>query len=101
MKLRAGLLLERTGGVFRVVGAGPGILCSGGCAMLPIMTTPKPTDLLQATGRCLDKLEQEYLKVGIDHCKGLEDHSQLSAFLMLGIRSRKGNSPTALDVTLS
>jgi hypothetical protein len=44
-------------------------------------------DLLQGIGPCLDELEHEYLKVGIDHCKGLEDHSQLSAFLMVGIRS--------------
>jgi hypothetical protein len=44
-------------------------------------------DLLQGIGHCLNELEQEYLKVGIDHCKGLEDHSQLSAFLMVGIRS--------------
>ena len=44
-------------------------------------------DLLEGIGPCLDELEQEYLKAGSDHCKGLEDHSQLSAFLMVGIRS--------------
>lgn len=54
---------------------------------LHLMTIQKPTDLLEGIGYCLDELEQEYLKFGIDHCKGLEDHSQLSAFLMLGIRS--------------
>jgi len=35
----------------------------------------------------LDELESEYLRVGIENCGGLEDHSQLSAFLILGIRS--------------
>jgi hypothetical protein len=44
-------------------------------------------DMLQEVAPCLDELESEYLKAGIDHCKGLEDHSHLSAFLMLGIRS--------------
>jgi hypothetical protein len=52
------------------------------------MTTDNFTkDLLERIGPCLDELGQEYLKVGIDHCNRLEDHSQLSAFLMVGIRS--------------
>src|ERR1700681_3591996 len=52
------------------------------------MTTDSVTrDLFYRVGPCLDELEQEYLKVGIDHCKRLEDHNQLSAFLMVGIRS--------------
>lgn len=38
-------------------------------------------------GPCLDELEFEYLTIGIEQCKGLEDRSQLSAFLILGIRS--------------
>jgi hypothetical protein len=38
-------------------------------------------------GFCLDELEQEYLSCGIAICEGFEDHTQLSAFLMLGIRS--------------
>jgi hypothetical protein len=44
-------------------------------------------DLFDGIWPCLDELEQEYLKAGIDHCEGFENHSQLSAFLMLGIRS--------------
>jgi len=44
-------------------------------------------DLFAGIGECLDELECEYLKVRVEHCKGLEDHSQLSSFLMLGIRS--------------
>src|ERR1700676_3676656 len=52
------------------------------------MTTDSITkDMFERIGPCLDALEQEYLKVGIDHCNKLEDHSQLSAFLMVGIRS--------------
>jgi hypothetical protein len=52
------------------------------------MTTENFTkDLLERIGPCLDELGQEYLKVGIDHCNRLEDHSQLSAFLMVGTRS--------------
>ena len=51
------------------------------------MTDGAERDLFDGIVPCLDELEHEYLKVGIDHCKGLEDHSQLSAFLMLGIRS--------------
>jgi hypothetical protein len=51
------------------------------------MATQNLSDLLKGIGPCLDELEQEYLRVGIDHCKGFEDHSQLSAFLMVGIRS--------------
>jgi len=52
------------------------------------MTTDSITkDMFERIGPCLDELEQEYLKVGIDHCNELEDHSQLSAFLMVGIRS--------------
>jgi hypothetical protein len=43
--------------------------------------------LFDGVGPCLDELESEYLKIGIEQCKGLEDHSQLSAFLILGIRS--------------
>jgi hypothetical protein len=43
--------------------------------------------LLEGIGPCLDELEYEYLKAGIDHCERLEDHSQLSAFIMVGIRS--------------
>jgi hypothetical protein len=43
--------------------------------------------LFDSVGPCLDELETEYLRIGIESCKGLEDHSQLSAFLMLGIRS--------------
>jgi hypothetical protein len=45
------------------------------------------TELFDGIGPCLDELKQEYLMVGIDNCKGFEDHSQLSAFLLLGIRS--------------
>lgn len=44
-------------------------------------------DIFDGIGGCLDELEYEYLKVGVEHCKGLEDHSHLSSFLMLGIRS--------------
>ena len=44
-------------------------------------------DLFEEIGPCLDELEHEYLKIGVENCKGLEDHSQLSAFLMVGIRS--------------
>src|SRR5437868_5730676 len=44
-------------------------------------------EFVNETGRCLDELEQEYLRVGIEECEGLEDHSHLSAFLMVGIRS--------------
>jgi hypothetical protein len=44
-------------------------------------------DLLKGVSPCLDELEYEYLGIGVEHCRGFEDHSQLSAFLMLGIRS--------------
>jgi hypothetical protein len=44
-------------------------------------------DLFDGIAQCLDELEHVYLGIGIERCKGLEDHSQLSAFLMLGIRS--------------
>lgn len=44
-------------------------------------------DLLEGVRACLDELEYEYLGIGVEHCRGFEDHSQLSAFLMLGIRS--------------
>jgi hypothetical protein len=44
-------------------------------------------DLLKGVAPCLDELEYEYLGIGVEHCRGFEDHSQLSAFLMLGIRS--------------
>lgn len=43
--------------------------------------------LFQDAGLCLDELESEYLSVGIEHCRGLEDQSHVSAFLILGIRS--------------
>jgi len=51
------------------------------------MADVSENDLFAGIGECLDELECEYLKVGVEHCKGLEDHSQLSSFLMLGIRS--------------
>jgi hypothetical protein len=51
------------------------------------MADDPESDLFGAIPECLDELESEYLKAGIEKCKGLEDHSQLSAFLMLGIRS--------------
>ncbi len=44
-------------------------------------------DVFEGIGPCLDELEYEYLKIGVENCEGLEDHSQLSAFLMVGIRS--------------
>jgi hypothetical protein len=44
-------------------------------------------DLLSGIDPCLDELEYQYLGNGIEQCKGFEDHTQLSAFLMLGIRS--------------
>jgi hypothetical protein len=44
-------------------------------------------ELFDGIGPCLDELEHEYLKVGVEHCKELDDHSHLSAFLMVGIRS--------------
>jgi hypothetical protein len=44
-------------------------------------------DILEEVAPCLDELESEYLNAGIDHCQGLDDHSHLSAYLMLGIRS--------------
>jgi len=44
-------------------------------------------DLQGEIGPSLDELEHGYLRVGIEYCKGLDDHSQLSAYLMLGIRS--------------
>ena len=44
-------------------------------------------DVFGNIGKCLDELEHEYLNMGGEHCRGLEDHSQLSAFFMLGIRS--------------
>lgn len=44
-------------------------------------------NLLQQGGACLEELEHQYLRIGVERCKGLEDHSQLSAFLMVGIRS--------------
>lgn len=43
--------------------------------------------LFDGAGPCLDELEFEYLVIGIEKCKGLEDRSHLSAFLILGIRS--------------
>lgn len=43
--------------------------------------------LFAKIGPCLDELEYQYLKAGVEHCSGLDDHSQLSSFLMLGIRS--------------
>jgi hypothetical protein len=46
---------------------------------------PAEKDLWGEIEPCLDELEHEYLRLGIEHCKGLEDHSQLSAFV--GIRS--------------
>ncbi len=48
---------------------------------------PAEKDLWGEIEPCLDELEHEYLRLGIEHCKGLEDHSQLSAFLLVGIRS--------------
>jgi hypothetical protein len=57
------------------------------CIVDDMITHDFTKDLLKGIGPCLDELEQAYLKIGIDYCKGLEDHSQLSAFLMLGIRS--------------
>lgn len=36
---------------------------------------------------CLHELQTEYLRVGTERCKNLEDRTQLSAFLRLGIRS--------------
>jgi len=36
---------------------------------------------------CLYELETEYLRVGGEKCKNLEERTQLSAFLLLGIRS--------------
>lgn len=44
-------------------------------------------NMLDGIGPCLDELEYQYLGTGIEHCKGFEDHSQLSAFLLLGVRS--------------
>lgn len=35
---------------------------------------------------CLNELEAEYLRVGAERCKCLEEKTQLSAFLFLGIR---------------
>jgi len=37
--------------------------------------------------QCLDELASEYLRIGIEQCNGLEDHSHLSAFLIVGVRS--------------
>lgn len=36
---------------------------------------------------CLDELETEYLRIGTERCRNLEERTQLSAFLRLGIRS--------------
>src|SRR4051812_4783729 len=36
---------------------------------------------------CLNELGAEYLRVGADSCENMQDGSQLSAFLLLGIRS--------------
>ena len=36
---------------------------------------------------CLYELETEYLRVGTERCKSLEDRTQLSAFLLLGVRA--------------
>lgn len=36
---------------------------------------------------CLDELETEYLRIGTERCRNLEDRTQLSAFLRLAIRS--------------
>ena len=44
-------------------------------------------ELFHSAGECLAELEDEYLQVGIDQCKGLDDQTQLSAFLQMGIRS--------------
>lgn len=35
---------------------------------------------------CLDELEREFLRVGADRCRCLEEPSQLTAFLRLGVR---------------
>jgi len=48
-------------------------------------------DLLKGVAPCLDELEYEYLGIGVEHCRGFEDHSQLSAFLMLGRFIRPGH----------
>ena len=36
---------------------------------------------------CLDELEREFLRVGAEKCKCLEEPGQLSAFLRLGVRA--------------
>lgn len=51
------------------------------------MTNAAIKEIFEGIGPCLDELEVEYLRTGIDHCKGLQDHSHLSAYLMLGVRS--------------
>ena len=51
------------------------------------MTATRVEDMFDSIGPCLDELEYQYLGIGIEHCKGFEDHSQLSAFLLLGVRS--------------
>jgi hypothetical protein len=39
------------------------------------------------TWKCLSELENEYLRIGTEHCDFLEQRTQLSAFLQLGIRA--------------
>jgi hypothetical protein len=53
------------------------------------MSTEKPRFSLdrKLANECLEELEKEYLRIGSARCKYLEDRSQLSAFLLLGIRS--------------
>jgi hypothetical protein len=46
------------------------------------LTLSEPEDM-----NCLRELGAEYFRVGAEHCKQLEDGSQLSAFLFLGIRA--------------
>lgn len=53
---------------------------------IPGTSNPKLPWLISLARQSLDELEQEYLRVGSDTCGHLRKQTQLSAFLLCGIR---------------
>ena len=76
----------------------PNFLCLiyNGLSMVP---KANPDEVLA----CASELEREFLRIGAEKCNRLEDHSQLSAFLRLGLRATsllRGMAPLLTQETL-